>query len=65
MTIFFRLPEKILADIQARDEADRNRAVAPLQRLPDTLLLDTSDLTIEESVKKVLDWYSKKNNLSV
>ena len=57
--------EKILADIQARDEADRNRAVAPLQRLPDTLLLDTSDLTIEESVKKVLDWYSKKNNLSV
>ena len=57
--------EKILADIQARDEADRNRAVAPLQRLPDTLLLDTSDWTIEESVKKVLDWYSKKNNLSV
>ena len=33
---------QILADIQARDEADRNRPVAPLQQLPDAKLLDTS-----------------------
>lgn len=52
--------ERILADIEARDEADRNRAVAPLQKLPEAHLLDTSALTIEESVKKVLDWYRKK-----
>ena len=52
--------ERILADIEARDEADRNRAVAPLQKLPEAHLLDTSVLTIEESVKKVLDWYREK-----
>lgn len=51
--------ERILSDIEARDEADRRRAVAPLKQLPDAHLLDTTDLTIEESVKKVLDWYSK------
>ena len=50
----------LLADIEARDEADRNRAVAPLQKLPEAHLLDTSALTIEESVKKVLDWYREK-----
>ncbi len=51
--------ERILSDIEARDEADRRRAVAPLQQLPDAMLLDTTELTIEETVKKVLDWYSK------
>ena len=51
--------ERILSDIEARDEADRRRAVAPLQQLPDAMLLDTTELTIEETVKKVLDWYNK------
>ncbi|WP_373746251.1 (d)CMP kinase [Neisseria dentiae] len=51
--------ERILADIEARDEADSRRAVAPLKQQPDALLLDTTHLTIEESVKKVLDWYAK------
>lgn len=49
--------ERILSDIQARDEADRRRAAAPLQQLPDARLLDTSDLTIEEAVAQVLAWY--------
>lgn len=52
--------DRILADIEARDEADRRRAVAPLQQLPDAQLLDTSELSIEEAVKKVLDWYAEK-----
>ncbi|ATD64804.1 (d)CMP kinase [Neisseria weixii] len=51
--------DRILSDIEARDEADRRRAVAPLQQLPDAQLLDTTELGIEESVKKVLDWYGK------
>ena len=52
--------ERILSDIEARDEADRRRAVAPLKQLPDAELLDTSEMGIEEAVKKVLDWYGKK-----
>ncbi|QEY24905.1 (d)CMP kinase [Neisseria animalis] len=49
--------DRILSDIEARDEADRRRAVAPLRQLPDAQLLDTTELNIEEAVKKVLDWY--------
>ena len=52
--------ERILADIEARDEADRRRAAAPLVQLPDAMLLDTSDMGIEEAVKKVIDWYEQK-----
>ena len=46
--------ERILSDIEARDEADRRRSVAPLKQLPDALLLDTNNLSIEEAVKKCL-----------
>ena len=53
---------QILADIEARDFADKNRAAAPLRQLPDALLLDTSTRTIDETVKQVLDWYTQKNN---
>ncbi|MDK4535901.1 (d)CMP kinase, partial [Kingella kingae] len=51
----------ILADIMARDENDRRRSVAPLQQLDDAHLLDTSNLTIEQAVQQVLDWYHEKN----
>ncbi len=50
---------QIVADIEARDEADRNRAVAPLRHEADAYLLDTTDLTIEKTVEKVLAWYQQ------
>lgn len=50
---------QILADIEKRDEADRSRTVAPLKPATDAHILDTSVLSIDESVKKVLDWYQK------
>ena len=34
--------------------------LGPLVQLPDAELLDTSAMGIEETVKKVLDWYRKK-----
>ena len=49
--------QRIVADIQARDLADSRRTSAPLRQQPDAKLLDTSDLSIDETVKKVLDWY--------
>ncbi|MBO7081263.1 MAG: (d)CMP kinase [Neisseriaceae bacterium] len=52
--------EKILADIEKRDEADCNRPVAPLVKQPDALLLDTSNMTIDEAVNQVLVWYNDK-----
>ena len=49
--------QAIVDDIKQRDWSDSQRAVAPLQQLPDAHLLDTTELSIENAVKKVLDWY--------
>lgn len=51
--------EVILKDIEARDFADQNRAVAPLKHYPDAYLLDGSDMTIEETVDTIYSWYVK------
>lgn len=44
-------------DLEERDRRDRERAAAPLKPAADAKLLDTSDMTIDEVVKKVLDWW--------
>ncbi|HEX5802511.1 MAG TPA: bifunctional 3-phosphoshikimate 1-carboxyvinyltransferase/cytidylate kinase [Azospira sp.] len=49
----------ILQDLRERDERDSNRSVAPLRQSEDAELLDTSGLTIEQAVAKVLGWSSK------
>ena len=48
------------ADLEARDERDRGRAVAPLKAAEDALLLDNSGLSIDESVDRVLGWWSAR-----
>ena len=45
------------ADLEARDARDSSRSTAPLKPAQDALLLDNSDLTVEESVKIVLAWW--------
>lgn len=42
--------EQILAEIEARDEQDRTREVAPAVPAEDAVMLDNSDMTIEENV---------------
>ena len=42
------------ADLEARDERDRTRTIAPLKPAEDALLLDNSGQTIEQSVDQVL-----------
>jgi cytidylate kinase len=46
--------EEVLADIHARDERDSTRPVAPLKQASDALLLDTSELTVEQAVAEAL-----------
>ncbi len=48
------------ADLEARDARDMSRSVAPLKPAQDARLLDNSDLSIEESVDLVLDWWQDK-----
>ncbi|WP_417228106.1 (d)CMP kinase [Amphritea sp.] len=47
--------QTILADIQARDARDMNRAVAPLKPAEDAICLDTTELSIEAVLASVLD----------
>jgi cytidylate kinase len=46
--------EEVLADIRARDARDAGRAAAPLARAEDADLLDTSDLGIDEAVRRAI-----------
>jgi cytidylate kinase len=41
--------EDILADIRKRDERDSSRSAAPLVAAPDAVLLDTTEMTIEQA----------------
>jgi 3-phosphoshikimate 1-carboxyvinyltransferase len=47
----------LLQDIQARDERDTQRSVAPLQQAQGASLLDTTPLNIEQAVQEVLTRY--------
>ena len=47
----------LLQDIQARDERDMQRSVAPLQQAQGASLLDTTPLNIEQAVDAVLTRY--------
>lgn len=51
---------QILAEIQERDYRDRNRAVAPLKPADDALLLDSTELSIEEVIAKALQFIESK-----
>ena len=48
------------ADLEARDLRDSTRLVAPLKPAEDAMLLDNSDLTVEESVNQVLNWWQSR-----
>ena len=53
--------EKIKADIEERDYRDMHRETSPLKQAEDALLLDTSDMTIEEVVSAMISICEEKN----
>ena len=52
--------DSLRADLEARDARDKHRSVSPLQPAQDALLLDNSDLSIEDSVSQVLNWWQQR-----
>ena len=44
-----------MLDIRERDTRDSARAAAPLKAAADALILDTTDMTIDESIAFVLE----------
>lgn len=54
--------DQIEKDIIARDEQDMNREISPLKQAEDAVLVDASDMTIEEVVAKVVSLYRDRIN---
>jgi cytidylate kinase len=50
--------DDLLADLQARDDRDTHRTVAPLVPAEGAYILDTSDMTVDEAVEQVLHWHT-------
>lgn len=48
-------PEKIQADIEERDYRDMHREHSPLRQADDAVLVDTSDMSIDEATEAILD----------
>ena len=46
--------EEVLADIIKRDHDDSTREIAPLKQADDAVLCDTTELTLEQSVDKII-----------
>lgn len=45
----------LVADLKARDEQDANRAVSPLKPAEDAILLDTTEMSIQQVTEKLLE----------
>ncbi len=52
--------EQVLADIRQRDYQDSHRAVAPLRQAEDAVLVDTSELNLEESLEALKEVIREK-----
>jgi cytidylate kinase len=44
----------VLADVEARDKRDSERATAPLKPAEDALMLDTTDLTADAAIARAI-----------
>jgi len=52
--------EQIQQAIEKRDVSDRNRASGPLKPSDDAIVIDTTNLTIDEVVEKLLYWLKEE-----
>ena len=52
--------KNILNDLSKRDNLDKNREFSPMVPAKDAFLLNTSNLTVEEALKKIIVIISKK-----
>jgi cytidylate kinase len=53
-------PEEVIRDLHARDERDRNRADSPLKAAADAVILDSTNMTLEQAVKAAEDIVAAK-----
>jgi len=54
--------ESVIAQIEQRDFFDSNRQISPLQPAPDAVIVDTTNLAIDEVVDQILEIAARQNN---
>jgi CMP/dCMP kinase len=52
--------EDVVEELRQRDERDSNRPIAPLRHYPDAIFLDTTRLSADEAVARILGWWREK-----
>lgn len=56
--------EEVLKNIINRDKTDSTRDVAPLRKAEDAIYMDTTNMTIDETVDKIVEIIKEKNKNS-
>ena len=51
----------VVEELRRRDERDSSRPVAPLKHYPDAIFLDTTGLSVDEAVRRILGWWREKS----
>jgi 3-phosphoshikimate 1-carboxyvinyltransferase len=49
------------ADLEARDARDKSRTASPLKPAVDAMVLDNSELSVDQCVAQVLEWWQQRN----
>ena len=57
--------DEIQKDIEERDQRDMNREISPLRQADDAVLVDSSDLTIEQVVERILEIFRSKTEKEI
>lgn len=50
---------RLIQDIEERDERDMNRAEAPLKPADDAVIIDSSNMNVEQVIKKIMEYVEK------
>lgn len=56
--------EQVRLDIEARDQRDAQRAASPLKPADDAHCVDSSELSVDEVVALVLNWYTQSQEFA-
>ena len=57
--MYAKMPD-VVEELRRRDERDSTRPVAPLKHYPDAIFLDTTGVSAEAAVQKILGWWREK-----
>jgi cytidylate kinase len=58
--MYAKMPD-VVEELRRRDQRDSSRPVAPLKHYPDAIFLDTTGLTADQAVDRILGWWRERS----